>query len=319
MGREKIREYAGAIGSSAPVHFDPEAAHAAGFGAVVAPSTFAAVYVAPPLAGALFDPEVGVFDPEVGLAGYRFVQRGQRWEWGAPVCSGDVITTEASLAAGEQREGAVYRTFASISHNQRGEVVLRGTYEGVVPATARAGGEEGAGRKGDEGKAGAVNGGERMAGAVKGDDDRASPEPGPEWDGAWPPPAGRILPEFNFTPDKYAPIRYAGASGDFTPFHLDPDLARAVGLDGVILHGLYTFAQLARGILAPLGEDPRALRSLAARFRRPAFPERELTVSGRFETTSADAARVGCEVSQGGKQVLSHGVAELVRPRPEAK
>lgn len=291
VGREKIREYAGAIGSAAPIHFEPDAARAAGFDAVVAPSTFAAVYVARPLAGALFDPEVGVFDPAVGLAGYRFVQRAQRWEWGVPVQSGDVITTEASLADGEDRNGAIYRTFASVSHNQRGEVVLRGTYEGVVPGPKKDGGPK---NKGPEG---------------------ASPrEPGPEWDGTWPPTPGSTLPAFNFTPDKYAPVRYAGASGDFTPFHLDPDLARAFGLDGVILHGLYTFAQLARGVLAPFGDDPRALRSLAARFRRPAFPERELTVSGTFTEAGSTGGRMECAVSQGGKEVLSDGVAELAQP-----
>ena len=59
---------------------------------------------------------------------------------------------------------------------------------------------------------------------------------------------GDSIPELKVTPDKYLPHRYAGASGDFNPIHIDPEFAKAVGLPGNILHGLWMMAQVARGV-----------------------------------------------------------------------
>lgn len=301
VGREKIREYAGALGLDAPIHQDHDAARAAGFRAAVAPPVFAAVYVARSLAAAMFDPESGIFDPAAGLAGYRFVQRRQWFRWHEPVCAGDRIETVARLVAAEDADGARYRTFESKSANQDGALVLEGRYEGVVPApgggkrrsepaapvgeAVRAVGSAAATRAAGEGAAA----GGSVAGLAVGD--------------AW--------PELRLTPDRYAPHRYAGASLDFTPFHLDADLARAIGLPGIILHGLYTYAQLARALLTPYGSDPRALRSLGARFRRPAVPERELIITGKVTAAADDRREVACAVSQDGREVISEGMAEL--------
>jgi acyl dehydratase len=287
VGREKIREYADAHAIPASIHRDHEVARAAGFRAAVAPPAFAAVYVARSLAGAMFDPRAGIFDPELGLAGYRFVQRRQEFRWHEPVCSGDTIATVARLTEGEDRDGARYRTFESESVNQEGEPVLSGRYQGVVPAL-------------EPGKGGS----------------RPAPPPVPE---AAPGAgtgyaAGERIPEFRITPDRYAAQRYAGASGDFTPFHLDPDLARAIGLPGIILHGLYTYGQLVHGLLEPFGGDPRVLRSLAARFRRPALPEQELTVAGVVTAATGSTVAVGCSVEQGGREVVSEGEAVFALP-----
>jgi len=296
VGREKIREYAAALGIDAAIHRDHDAARAAGFRAAVAPPTFAAVYVARSLAGAMFDPASGIFDPAEGLAGYRFVQRRQWFRWHEPVCSGDRIETIARLDAAEEADGARYRAFASESVNQAGELVLEGRYEGVVPAP-------GGGRR-RPAAAGSVGEATRAAGETA---SRAARRAGSA--------AGRAVgdpwPELRHTPDRYAPHRYAGASLDFTPFHLDAGLAGAIGLPGIILHGLYTYGQLARGLLEPLGGDPRVLRSLGARFRRPAVPERELVVTGQVQVAGDDHLEVACAVSQGGREVLSEGVAEL--------
>ncbi|HET6831344.1 MAG TPA: MaoC/PaaZ C-terminal domain-containing protein, partial [Solirubrobacterales bacterium] len=119
-------------------------------------------------------------------------------------------------------------------------------------------------------------------------------------------------------PDRYVPHRYAGASLDFTPFHLDAELAKAIGLPGIILHGLYTYGQLAHGLLEPFGGDPRLLRSLGARFRRPAVPERELVVAGTVEAAGTEGIEVACAVSQHGREVISEGVAELA-PAPSQR
>lgn len=309
VGREKIREYADALTIDAAIHRDHDAARAAGFRAAVAPPTFAAVYVARSLAAAMFDPASGIFDPAEGLAGYRFVQRRQWFRWHEPVCSGDRIETVARLAAAEEADGARYRTFTSESVNQAGELVLEGRYEGVVPA--RGGGE----RK--PRPAGTVGEATRAAGAAASRTvrDAGSAVPGTATVAGF--AAGDRWPELRITPDRYAPHRYAGASLDFTPFHLDAELARAIGLPGIILHGLYTYAQLARALLAPFGSDPRALRSLGARFRRPAAPERELVVSGAVAAAAGDHLEVACAVSQDGREVLSEGIAELA-PAPAA-
>jgi hypothetical protein len=78
---------------------------------------------------------------------------------------------------------------------------------------------------------------------------------------------GDAIPELKVTPDKYLPHRYAGASGDFNPIHIDPEFAKAVGLPGNILHGLWMMAQVARGNAALADGDPRALKRLSVQFR----------------------------------------------------
>jgi len=302
VGREKIREYAAALAIDARIHRDHDAARAAGFRAVVAPPAFAAVYVARSLAGAMFDPESGIFDPAEGLAGYRFVQRRQEFRWHEPVCAGDRIETVARLVAAEDTGGARYRSFESESVNGDGEVVLEGRYEGVVPALDRSAAERAPQAAGPVGET------VRAAGSAAAAAPRGA---GPVGGFA----AGDRFPEFRITPDRWAPHRYAGASLDFTPFHLDADLAKAIGLPGIILHGLYTYGQLAHGLLAPFGSDPRVLRSLGARFRRPAVPEHELLVAGTVAAVADDRVEVACAVHQDGREVISEGVAELAPGR----
>src|SRR5919201_5654826 len=89
---------------------------------------------------------------------------------------------------------------------------------------------------------------------------------------------GDSLPELRVTPDRYLPHRYAGASGDFNPIHIDPEFARAVGFPGNILHGLYSMAQVARAHTEAAG-DPRALRRLSVQFRGMGMPEQEISVT----------------------------------------
>ena len=86
--------------------------------------------------------------------------------------------------------------------------------------------------------------------------------------------------ELKVTPDKYLPHRYAGASGDFNPIHIDPEFAKQVGLPQNILHGLWTMAQVARACTSAAGGDPRSLRRLSVQFRGMGLPEQEITVTG---------------------------------------
>jgi acyl dehydratase len=124
-GREKIKEYATALGIENPVHFDVEAARAAGFRDVVAPPMFAVVYSGPALGPVLFDPAV-----EMNFA--AMVHGGQEFVWGEPVCSGDEITTSAKCLSIEEKDGKGFYVFETVSVNQDGAEVVRGTWTNIV-------------------------------------------------------------------------------------------------------------------------------------------------------------------------------------------
>ena len=121
--------------------------------------------------------------------------------------------------------------------------------------------------------------------------------------------------ELEVTPDKYLPHRYAGASGDFNPIHIDQEFARQVGLPSNILHGLYSMAQVARACTQAAGGDPRSLRRLSVQFRGMGFPEQEITVSGKERESSDDTVVLDLEAEQGGKKIIKNGEAELRDPK----
>ena len=122
---------------------------------------------------------------------------------------------------------------------------------------------------------------------------------------------GDTVPELKVTPDKYLPHRYAGASGDFNPIHIDKEFATAVGLPGNILHGLWMMAQVARANAQIAGGDPRALKRLSVQFRGMGFPEQELTVSGTVESVSDGRLVIDTVAEQGGNQVIRNAEAEI--------
>jgi acyl dehydratase len=125
VGREKIKEYARAVGETNPVHLDLEAARAAGYADVVAPPMFAVVYSSPSVAPLIFDPEIGI-----NFA--MMVHGGQAFEWGPLVVAGDEITTTANVKDISERAGLGYYVFESVSTNERGEQVCRGTWTNIV-------------------------------------------------------------------------------------------------------------------------------------------------------------------------------------------
>jgi acyl dehydratase len=122
---------------------------------------------------------------------------------------------------------------------------------------------------------------------------------------------GESVPELKVTPDKYLPHRYAGASGDFNPIHIDPEFAKQVGLPGNILHGLWMMAQVARANNAVAGGDPRALKRLSVQFRGMGFPEQELVVSGSVKEADGDRVVIATVAAQGENQVIRNAEAEL--------
>ena len=125
VGREKIREYAHAVGETEQVYFDREAAKSAGFRDVVAPPMFAVVYSAGSVGPA-------VLDPEVGIDFMRMVHGGQAFVWGEPVCSGDTITTETVFKDYVEKDGRKFYVFESVSRNRDGIEVVRGTWTNIV-------------------------------------------------------------------------------------------------------------------------------------------------------------------------------------------
>jgi acyl dehydratase len=125
VGREKIREYARAVGETNPVYLDLDAARAAGYDDLIAPPMFAVVYSAPAVGPPIFDPEI-----ELNFA--MMVHGGQEFVWGAPVLAGDEITTVASVKDIHESDGRGYYVFESVSTNQRGEEVCRGTWTNIV-------------------------------------------------------------------------------------------------------------------------------------------------------------------------------------------
>jgi acyl dehydratase len=113
--------------------------------------------------------------------------------------------------------------------------------------------------------------------------------------------------ELKVTPDKYLPYRYAGASGDYNPIHLDPEFAKQVGLPSNILHGLYSMAQVARACTQAAGGDPRSLRRLSVQFRGMGLPEQEIVVTG----ASKEQGVVALEAVQGDNKIIKNAEAEL--------
>jgi acyl dehydratase len=122
--------------------------------------------------------------------------------------------------------------------------------------------------------------------------------------------AGEELPELRVTPDKYLTVRYAGASGDFNPIHIDEEFAKAVGLPGKILHGLWMMAQVARAQTEAAG-GPEALRWLSVQFRGMGFPEQELVVRSTVREVADGVATIDTVAEQSGKRIIRNAQAEV--------
>jgi len=121
---------------------------------------------------------------------------------------------------------------------------------------------------------------------------------------------GDQLEELHVTPDKYLTIRYAGASGDFNPIHIDEEFAKAVGLPGKILHGLWMMAQVARA-QTEAGGGPESLKRLSVQFRGMGLPERELVVRSTVRAVEDGVARIDTSAEQSGKKIIRNAEAEV--------
>ncbi len=116
--------------------------------------------------------------------------------------------------------------------------------------------------------------------------------------------------ELKVTPDRFVTVRYAGASGDFNPIHIDEEFAQSVGLPGRILHGLWTMAQVARAHTEAAG-GPEHLKRLAVQFRGMGVLEQEIVVTGTVREMADGRAVVESEAVQNGKRIIRNAEAEL--------
>jgi acyl dehydratase len=122
---------------------------------------------------------------------------------------------------------------------------------------------------------------------------------------------GAELPELKVTPDRYLTVRYAGASGDFNPIHIDEEFAKQVGLPGRILHGLWTMAQVARAQTEAAG-GPHTLKRLSVGFRGMGALEQEIVVTSKVRAIDDDGTvHVDTEATQTGTQIVRRGDADL--------
>lgn len=125
VGREKIREYARAVGETNPLYLDVDAARAAGYADLVAPPMFAVVYSSPAITPAMLDPELEVDLP-------RVVHGAQELAWGSLVIAGDEVATRATVNDISERVGMRFYVFEAVSENQRGETVCTGKWTIIV-------------------------------------------------------------------------------------------------------------------------------------------------------------------------------------------
>jgi acyl dehydratase len=123
--------------------------------------------------------------------------------------------------------------------------------------------------------------------------------------------AGDQVPELRVTPDKYLPHRYAGASGDFNPIHIDDEFAKMVGLPRNILHGLYSMGLVAKASTALADGDPRALKRLSVQMRGMGMPEQEIVVTGTVKSVDGKTVVVDTVARQGDTEIIKNAEAEV--------
>ena len=116
--------------------------------------------------------------------------------------------------------------------------------------------------------------------------------------------------ELEVTPDPYVTVRYAGASGDFNPIHIDEQYAQSAGLPGRILHGLWTMAQVARAN-TEAGGGPESLRRLSVQFRGMGMLGEPIKVTGTVQEIRDGVAVTRAEAEQSGHRIIRHAEAEL--------
>jgi acyl dehydratase len=208
-------------------------------------------------------------DPELHADLLRLLHSAQDMEFLAPIRPGDLITAGSTVASIESAGGGETMALALEAENQCGQTVNRTTFTVFI-----------------RGRRDTATSAESRVLAPAG----ARPQP-------------LLVVAQTIDPDQT--FRYAEASGDRNPIHIDHNVARMAGLPGIIVHGLCTMAFTSKVMIDNLcAGDPVRLKRLAVRFSRPVFPGDTITThvwpagtrAGRhtfaFETCNAEGLAV---------------------------
>jgi len=213
-------------------------------------------------------------DPELELDVLRLVHGEHDMSFHKAMRHGDVLQLRGTLKSVEEKSSGQLVTYGMLGFLD-GEVALEGTTSYFIRGKKK---KKDAGAKATKSSEGAAE------------------VPAPTWT------IEQVVTEDQAT-------RYAGASGDENPIHIDPNTAKAAGLPGVILHGLCTMAFAQRDIVNRVcGGDPSRLKRLAVRWARPVFPGETLTLKvwdqgeGRLSFVTENTS---------GQTVVTNGQAEV--------
>jgi acyl dehydratase len=124
---------------------------------------------------------------------------------------------------------------------------------------------------------------------------------------------GDEIDPVEITPDRWLTVRYAGASGDFNPIHVDDEFAQSGGLPGRILHGLWTMAMTAKAATGALGGDPRQLVELSVQFRGIGFPEQPIRIIGKATQADDHDVVLAVEARQEDRALVRNASARVRR------
>ncbi|WP_403021488.1 MaoC family dehydratase [Salinibacterium sp. GXW1014] len=129
---------------------------------------------------------------------------------------------------------------------------------------------------------------------------------------------GQVVAEASYPLTRDSLVRYAGASGDFNPIHYRDDVARNVGLPGVLAHGMLTMGTAVQPVVEWLG-DPGLVRDYQVRFTRPVVVDPELgaviNVSAKVGALTDDGARIDLTVTFGEQTVLGKAQVLVALPK----
>ncbi len=216
-----------------------------------------------------------VTDSELHVDVLRLLHSEQDMHFLQPLVPGDIVTSTAIIAAVEE-EGAGESLAIDIDCvNQRAEQVLT----------------------------------MRFTSLIRGRSNRERKRPRPSEAS----PTGEPLLRVRQKIDNDQTYRYAKASGDYNPIHVDESVAKLAGLPSIIVHGLCTMAFTSKVMIDRLCDgDPRRLRRLRARFSRPVFPGQEITTAAWSLPDHADCKVYAYETyNPDGKGIIREGIAEI--------
>ncbi len=234
--------------------------------------------IAPPMFGVVMSwlPIMMVMtDGELGVDLLRLLHGGQDMYFYLPVVPGNIVTSTARIVAIEEKAAGESLTVEAQSANQRGEPVQRMLFTALIR--------------------------------------RKSTRDGRRQHPVEEPPAGEPLLRVRQMIDADQTYRYAEASGDRNPIHVDENVARMAGLPGIIVHGLCTMAFISKVMIDHLCDhDPRRLRRLRAHFSWPVFPGQAITTAV-WPRPDYESLKVYTyeTYNTAGKAVVKEGIVEI--------